>query len=171
MLHDAYKRVRQADLQVSAVSLPAELHSELPLARARRNLYGVFPADLNRDEQRLAELLDGDAMVHWWHRNPPRRPESVGLYAWDDGDGFFPDFLVAMHERETPSGIALVEVKGNQLWAVGKEPDKAEAVHPDFGKVFMVGRERGKSEFMHLIKRGQRLHTDGLFGIDRLRWN
>lgn len=170
LLREAYKRVRQADLLINALRLPAQMESELPLERARRNVFGVFPPDLNTDERRIAELLDGDHMVQWWHRNSVRRPDSVGLYAWDDGDGFFPDFLVSVEGRETPGSIALLEVKGHQLWAVGKEPDKAEAQHPDFGRVFMVGRERDKSDFMHLRKLNDKLQTDGVFGVDRLRW-
>lgn len=170
LLREAYKRVRQADLRIIPVRLPGEVGSELPLERARRNLFGVFPEGLDDDERRIADLLDGHALVQWWHRNTVRRPDAVGLYGWDDGDGFFPDFLVAVEGRQTPGGIALLEVKGSQLWGAHKEPDKADARHPDYGQVFMVGRERGKTDFMHLRKLGDKLQTDGAFGVDRLRW-
>lgn len=170
LLREAYKRVRHADLRINPVRLSGEVGSELPLERSRRNVYGVFPAGLDDDERRIAELLDGHALVRWWHRNSVRRLDAVGLYAWDDGDGFFPDFLVSVEGRKTPSGIALLEVKGSQLWGAHKEPDKADARHPDYGQVFMVGRERGKTDFMHLRKLGDKLQTDGAFGVDRLRW-
>lgn len=171
LLHEARKRVRHADLRVNTVRLPREFGSDLPLQRAQRNVYGVFPPDLNPDERRIAEMLDGHALVQWWHRNPNKRPgESVALYAWDDGDGFFPDFVVAVHGRETPHGIALLEVKGQQLWNAFKEPDKAEAAHPEYGRVFMTGHKRNESQFLLLRKRGDGLDSDGDFSLDRLKW-
>ena len=171
LLREARKRVRLAELRVNPVRLPAELHSDLPLDRALRNVYGVFPPDLNIDERRIAEMLDGDPLVQWWHRNPARRRgESVGLYGWDEGDGFFPDFVVSMAGRQTPGSIALLEVKGQQLWASGKEPDKAEALHPDYGRVFVTGHRRGENTFLMLRKRGDKLDSDGDFSLDRLKW-
>ncbi len=170
LLHDARKRVRQAELRVNAVRLPPEFGSDLPLQRAQRNVYGVFPSDLNPDERRIAELLDDSALVQWWHRNPKQKPESVSLYAWDDGAGFFPDFLVSIRERQTPGSIALLEVKGQQLWGYDKEPDKAEAAHPDYGRVFVTGHRRGENTFLMLRKRGEKLDSDGDFSIDRLKW-
>ncbi|HEX7369837.1 MAG TPA: DEAD/DEAH box helicase family protein [Rhodanobacteraceae bacterium] len=171
LLRDARKRVRHAELRVANVRVPREFGTELPLERAQRNIYGIFPSDLNPDERRMAELLDENKRVRWWHRNPSRVPGvSVGLYAWDDGDGFFPDFVVALHERDTPGGIALLEVKGQQLWAHAKEPDKAEAVHPDYRRVFMAGRRRGENDFLMLHKHDDRLDSDGPFSVERLRW-
>jgi hypothetical protein len=109
------------------------------------------------------------SQVRWWHRNLPRKPESVGLYRWDEGDGFFPDFVVAVEGRTTPQGIVLLEVKGGHLWGEPKEVEKSTAVHPDYGPVLMVGRRRGEREFHHLRKLGERLETDGVFSVDRLR--
>lgn len=171
LLRDARKRVRHTELRIITVNLPQEFSSDLPLDRAQRNAYGVFPPDLNPDERRMADVLDGHALVRWWHRNPSRKPGvSVALYGWDDGDGFFPDFVVGMDQREAPGGIALLEVKGQQLLAVDKEPAKAEAVHPDYGRVFMAGRRRGETEFMMLHKDGDKLDSDGPFALERLRW-
>lgn len=171
LLRDARKRVRHAELRTVSVNLAREFSSDLPLDRAQRNVYGVFPPDLNPDERRMADLLDGHALVRWWHRNPSRKPGvSVALYGWDDGDGFFPDFVVGMDQRQAPEGIALLEVKGQQLWAVDKEPAKAEAVHPDYGRVFMAGRRRGETEFLMLRRADGRLDGDGPFSLERMRW-
>lgn len=171
LLRDARKRVRHAELRVNKVRLPAEFSTDLPLQRAQRNIYGIFPPDLNADERSMAELLDGHSQVRWWHRNPSRVPGvSVGLYAWDDGDGFFPDFVVGMDARATPGGIALLEVKGQQLWRFHKEPDKADAVHPDYGRVFVAGRKRDQSDFLMLRKHDHELDSDGPFAMERLRW-
>lgn len=171
LLRDARKRVRHADLRINAVKLTGEIGSDLPLQRAQRNVYGVFPPGLNPDERRVAELLDGHALVRWWHRNPSQKPgESVALYGWDDGDGFFPDFLVSVQGRETPGGIALLEVKGPQLWGFNKEPDKAEAVHPDYGRVFVTGHRRDQSDFWMLRKHNDKLDCANPFSIEQLRW-
>ncbi len=112
LLRVAYRRFRHAQVADVAVPLPAELHSDMPLQRAQRGLYGVFPQGLNQDETAVAQQLDASPLVHWWHRNPVRRPESVALYRWDDGEGFYPDFVVAMTQRNTHGQIALLEVKG-----------------------------------------------------------
>jgi hypothetical protein len=142
------------------------------LPTARRALYGVMPTGLNEDEQAIADLLDENPLVRWWHRNPSdyRKPEALGLYRWDDGEGFYPDFVVSLAERDTPDGIALLEVKGNQFWGKTEEVEKATARHTDYGPVFMVGRERGQATFNHLRKLGERLDKDGAFAVERLRY-
>ena len=172
LLATAYKRLRHDQIVDVDTPLPAELHSDTRLPAARRALYGVLPTDLNEDEQAIADLLDESPLVRWWHRNPSdaRKAEALGLYRWDDGTGFYPDFVVSLHERETPGGIALVEVKGNHLWGKLEEVDKATARHADYGPVFMVGRERGQDTFNHLRKLGNRLDKDGAFAVERLRW-
>lgn len=172
LLTAAYKRMRHDQVMDVDALLPPELHSDLRLPTARRALYGVMPAGLNEDEQAIAQLLDESPLVRWWHRNASdyRHPGALGLYRWDDGDGFYPDFVVSLVERETPNGIALLEVKGNQFWGKTEEVEKATARHTDYGPVFMVGRERGKSNFNHLRKLGEKLGTDGTFAVERLRY-
>lgn len=169
LLREAYRRLRHGQVRDVDVTLLAELQSDARLESARRGLYGVFPPDLDVDERLIAEALDGSPQVRWWHRNLPRKSESVGLYRWDEGDGFFPDFVVAVEGRATPHGIILLEVKGGHLWGEPKEVEKSTAVHPDYGPVQMVGRRRGEREFHHLRKLGERLETDGVFSVDRLR--
>ena len=118
----------------------------------------------------VANALDASPLVKWWHRNLPKRDDSVGLYRWDEGDGFFPDFVVSLTDRKQPSGIALLEVKGNQWWGEPHEVEKAQATHQEYGEVFMVGRERGAREFVYLRKLGGRLMSAGGFDLARMRW-
>ncbi|HET8897310.1 MAG TPA: DEAD/DEAH box helicase family protein [Rhodanobacteraceae bacterium] len=172
LLTTAYRRMRHEQIVDVDTPLLAALDSELRLPAARRALYGVMPSGLNEDEQAVAALLDQSPLVRWWHRNPSdyRKPEAVGLYRWDDGDGFYPDFVLSLAERETPGGIALLEIKGSQFWCKPEEVEKATARHTDYGPVFMVGRERGQTGFHHLRKLGERLDKDGAFAVERLRY-
>ena len=169
LLREAYRRLRHGQVRDVDAALLAELHSDTRLASARRGLYGVFPPDLNEDEHAIATLLDANPLMRWWHRNLPKKPESVGLYRWDEGKGFFPDFVVSVDGRNSKDGIMLLEVKGGHLWGEPEEVEKSTAVHPDYGPVLMVGRRRGEREFHHLRKLGERLETDGVFSVDRLR--
>ena len=169
LLREAYRRLRHGQVRDVDAALLAELHSDTRLASARRGLYGVFPPDLNEDEHAIATLLDANPLMRWWHRNLPKKPESVGLYRWDEGKGYFPDFVVSVDGRNSKDGIMLLEVKGGHLWGEPEEVEKSTAVHPDYGPVLMVGRRRGEREFHHLRKLGERLETDGVFSVDRLR--
>jgi hypothetical protein len=169
LLREAYKRLRHAQILDVDAPLAAELQSDMRLEPARRALFGVYPPGLNDDERAIAAQLDASATVRWWHRNPPRRSESVGLYRWDDGDGFFPDFVVSLRDRTTRDGIALLEVKGDFLWGNPHDVDKAEARHRDYGDVYMVGRERGQREFVYLCKLADRLQSSGGFDVARMR--
>lgn len=167
LLRDAYRRMRQHLVLDVEVALPAELQSDQRLRSANKGLYGVFPPGLNNDEAAIAELLDASLLVRWWHRNVP--PHGVGLYRWDDGAGFYPDFVVCLHDRPG-GGIALLEPKGAHLWGLASEVDKGGAEHPDYGRVFMVGRKRGEREFVFLRELGGKLQADGAFSIDRMRF-
>jgi len=172
LLKNAYRRMRHEQVvDVDAPLLP-ELQSDLRLEPARRALYGVIPPGLNEDEQAVARMLDTSPLVRWWHRNASdyRKPDALGLYRWDEGEGFYPDFVVSLTERETPGGVALLEVKGQQFWGKSEEVEKATARHTDYGPVFMVGRERGQTTFNHLRKLGDKLSSDGTFAVERLRY-
>lgn len=167
LLRDAYRSMRRDHVQDIDVPVPAELHSDLRLRTANPALYGVFPPGLNGDELAIAELLDASPVVRWWHRNTP--PRGLGLYRWDDGAGFYPDFVVCVEGRPG-SGIALLEPKGEHLWGKDSEVEKSTAVHPDHGRVFMVGRKRGERTFVFLRELGGKLQSDGAFSPDRLRF-
>lgn len=167
LLRDAFRRMRQHEVQDVDVDLPEELQSDQRLRTASRGLYGVFPPGMNGDEQAIAELLDASPLVRWWHRNVPR--QGVGLYRWGDGAGFYPDFIVSLFDR-SGDGIALLEPKGAHLWGLASEVEKSAAEHPAYGRVFMVGRRRGDSDFVFLRDLGGKLQGHGAFSIDRLRF-
>ncbi len=167
LLRAAYTRMRHGLVADIDVGLPGELVSDQRLVPANRALYGVFPPGMNIDEQAVAALLDASPLVRWWHRNPPRT--GVGLYRWDEGDGFYPDFIVSLHQRQTPGGIALLELKGDHLWGKPSEVEKSAATHRDYGPVFMIGRRRNERDFLHLRALGGRLQSDGAFTLDRLQ--
>ena len=170
LIRQAHKRCRASQIQLQPVTLPAVQRFNDPPEPAKRNLYGLFPPDLSVEEKRFALILDTAPEVVWWHRNPVRKPESVALYEWSSGVGFFPDFLVAVQGRKTGDGVALVEFKGPHLQQYDKE--KAGAVHAHYGRVFMVGagdRDRKELRLFRLV--AGELEDDGLFEVIRLRYD
>jgi len=168
LIRQAHKRCRADNITLRTATLPKSIQSVTPLEPTKRNIYGVMPADLSPDETRFAELLDTSPDVLWWHRNPSRKPESVSLYRWSDGIGFFPDFVVAISGRKLGGGIALVEFKGPQLQQYDKE--KAGAFHDTYGRAFMVGYGKEKKELRLFRLVNEALEDDGLFEVQRLRF-
>ena len=169
MIRQAHKRCRASQIQAVSVTLPTIHQSKYRLELSKRNVYGIFPADLSPEELRFAEMLDIAPEVLWWHRNPVRQPESVALYRWSSGVGFFPDFLVAVKDRKVGGGVALVEFKGPQLQQYDKE--KAGAVHMQYGRAFMVGvGSKDKKELRLFRLLDGELVDDGLFEVGRLRY-
>lgn len=169
LIRDAYKRIRTDRVVAREVALPATLSSEIVLEPAAKNIYGVFPEDLSDLERDLAEMLDTSDGVLWWHRNPVRKPYSVGLFRWNAGIGFYPDFVVGVAGRAEGDGIALSEVKGPQLLQYDRL--KAAATHMTYGRVFMIGREERKGPFRLWRLAGDSLVDDGIFEIQRLRYS
>lgn len=84
-------------------------------------------------------------------------------------DGFYPDFIVSLRQRQTPGGIALLEIKGDHLFGKPSEVEKSRAMHREYGPVFMIGRKRGERDFLYLRALDERLQSDGAFTLDRLR--
>lgn len=169
LIRQAHKRCRASQIQAVSVTLPPVHQSKYRLDPSKRNVYGIFPADLSPEELRFAEMLDISPEIEWWHRNPVRQPESVALYRWSSGVGFFPDFLVAVKDRKAGGGVALVEFKGPQLQQYDK--DKAGAVHIHYGRAFMVGvgtKDKKELRLFRLVD-GE-LVDDGLFEVGRLRY-
>ncbi len=169
LIRQAHKRCRASQIQAQSVVLPLVFQSKYQLQPAKRNVYGIFPADLSPEELRFAEILDTSPEVAWWHRNPVRQPESVALYRWSSGVGFFPDFVVAVKDRRAGGGVALVEFKGPQLQQYDKE--KAGAVHVHYGRAFMVGVGAKDKKELRLFRLADgELVDDGLFEVARLRY-
>ena len=52
--------------------------------------------EFNASEAAFANALDLADFVVWWHRNPDRKPYSVGLVRADSKNLFYPDFIVCM---------------------------------------------------------------------------
>jgi hypothetical protein len=62
-----------------------------------------------------------------------------------------------------------LEVKGFPVWK-GSEVEKTAAVHPDYGRVYMVGRKRGERDFMFLRDLGGKLQSAGAFSVEQLQF-
>lgn len=170
LIAEAHKRLRAEQVQSTPVSLPHAIESDWPLNPAVRNVYGVFPSDMKPDELAFAELLDTSSEIEWWHRNSVRKPDSIGLYQWSGGVGFFPDFVARVRERTEGGGIALSEVKGPQLQEFEKA--KAGARHSDYGRVFMVGKPGRDGDFrMWRLTAERQLVDDGPFEVPRMRYS
>ncbi len=168
LLRNAYKSLRHQSIRDIDVPLPASIESTQALPPATRNLYGVMPPGMNNDEIAIAQMLDASSLVKWWHRNPSRT--GIGLYRWDDGDGYYPDFVVCMHSRQG-SDIALLEVKGDFLAGKESEVDKASAAHLEYGRVYMVGRKRGERDFNFLRELGGKLQSAGAFSVEQMQFS
>lgn len=118
--------------------LPGFIDSPAALNASFKNIYGVFPPDLNTWEVEFAKLLDNDpeGTVLWWHRNPVRKRYSVAIVR-PDGGRFFPDFIVGVKGRTVGrDGILLIETKH----AIGSLDSQIKAVveHNEYGKALMI---------------------------------
>ncbi len=121
-----------------AEPLPGYIVSATPLSASFKNIYGVYPADLNEWEREFAKLLDNDpsGTVLWWHRNPVKKKYSVAIVR-PDGGRFFPDFIEGVKDRTVAKdGILLIETKH----AIGSLDSKIKAVieHKDYGRALMI---------------------------------
>ncbi len=118
--------------------LPGFVESTTSMMPSFKNIYGIFPTDLNEWEVEFAKLLDNDTSgnVLWWHRNPVKKKHSVAIVR-PDGGRFFPDFVVGVKGRIlAKDGILLIETKH----AIGSVDSKIKAVveHKDYGRALMI---------------------------------
>lgn len=122
-----------------AAPLPLAITHHEPLEPSVRNLYRVFPPDLNSWERPFAELLDNDTtgLVQWWHRNQVRKPYSVSLPVPGQMHNFYPDLIAGIQGRRAP-GILLIEPKRVINDPEHNAQDKSLVKHPEYGKVLMV---------------------------------
>ena len=129
---------------VKTAPLPQFVQSDTSLDRSAKNIYGIYPEDLNTWERAFAEWLDNevDGMVQWWHRNPPSKPWTVAA-TLSNGSQFWPDFLVAITGRKTPDSILLVDTKR----AINDDANaliKAVTEHKSYGRTAILFYEEQK---------------------------
>ena len=127
-------------------AIPAEIVSGKELAPSRFNIYGVYPDDLNTWELPFAQELDADlnGVVKWWHRNPPRKPWSVGIPLPGQimQNNYFPDFIVGVNGRTRGNGILLIETKRDLNDEEGTAQAKSQIEHPEYKKIMMLYWEK-----------------------------
>ncbi len=129
---------------VEAGDLPPAILSERELDRSPKNIYGVYPPDLNTWERAFAEWLDNDVdgVVKWWHRNLPDKDWSVAV-TLPNGCLFFPDFLIGIEGRDTPDSVLLVDTKrgiNDDVNALAK----AVSAHQKYGQTLILFYEDRK---------------------------
>lgn len=143
MLRDAVIEATKRHVTVvDAASLPDEVIAGSPLQSSRLNIYKMYPDDLNSWELPFAQELDRDTTgtVLWWHRNPPRKPYSVGipLPGQAQQSYYWPDFIVGVNGRSRGNGILLVETKRVLNDQEGNAHAKSKVDHPEYKKPMML---------------------------------
>jgi superfamily II DNA or RNA helicase len=143
LLQDAYKRAIAAKaVVVAAEDLPATIESESPLTASRLNVYKVYPP-MNNWEIEFAEYLDSDDTdtVLWWHRNEPRKPWSINVLM-ENGQNFYPDFIVGIRERAREDNGLLADTK--EAYQRTSELQKLTAEHQTYGRVLILTKGNPK---------------------------
>lgn len=146
-----------------AEPLPATLESLVELPVSANNAYGVIPEGKwdSPDERRFAlTKLDDNSQVIWWHRNPAKKPFSVGL-AKSDGTHFYPDFIARVAGAATPGELVLLEVKGEGWLTDAKVLEDFKAEHPTYGSAVFITEVADGWRFIELTEGA--LHVGGRF--------
>jgi len=90
---------------------------------------------LNTLEQAFARALDEADFVHWWHRNPDKKPYSVRVVRAEHDHYFYPDFVVCVsHENGEAPMQRLLETKESTKDAARKSQHFPVA----YGKVLFI---------------------------------
>ena len=90
---------------------------------------------LNALEQAFARALDDADFVHWWHRNPDKKPYSVRVVRAEHDHYFYPDFVVCVsHEAGDAPMQRLLETKESTKDAARKSQHFPAA----YGKVLFL---------------------------------
>ncbi|HQQ70513.1 MAG TPA: DEAD/DEAH box helicase family protein [Alicycliphilus sp.] len=67
---------------------------------------------INALERDFARALDGADFVHWWHRNPDKKPYAVRVVRAEHAHYFYPDFVVCVaHQPGSAPLLRLLETK------------------------------------------------------------
>lgn len=177
LLHDACRACLAQVVEIRQDKpIPEHIVSPVPLERAEKNIYGVFPATLNREELACARLFDEDrtGTVRWWLRNEENTRWAVSIVL-PTGRRHFPDFVVGVDaRRKSEDGIALVEVKDDgttgRLFAT-TNTDKVRTEHARYRSALMVFRDE-RGDWFHVAYRPdiRRHHIGGPFTLADLVW-
>lgn len=90
---------------------------------------------LNTLEQAFARALDEADFVHWWHRNPDKKPYSVRVVRAEHDHYFYPDFVVCVsHENGEAPMQRLLETKESTKDAARK----SQHFPVTYGKVLFI---------------------------------
>lgn len=90
---------------------------------------------INQLERDFAQALDDADFVHWWHRNPDKKPYAVRVVRSEHEHYFYPDFVVCVAHAPDESPIQrLLETKESTKDAARK----AKHFPPAYGKVLFL---------------------------------
>ena len=90
---------------------------------------------LNNLERDFSRALDGADFVHWWHRNPDKKPYAVRVVRAEHEHYFYPDFVVCVEHKPGDMPMQrLLETKESTKDAARK----AKHFPPAFGKVLFL---------------------------------
>jgi hypothetical protein len=90
---------------------------------------------INQLERDFAQALDEADFVHWWHRNPDKKPYAVRVVRSEHEHYFYPDFVVCVaHESDDPPIQRLLETKESTKDAARK----AKHFPAAYGKVLFL---------------------------------
>jgi type III restriction enzyme len=101
---------------------------------------------LGHEERSFAHALDLAPFVHWWHRNPDRKPYSVRLVRGEHRNYFYPDFVVCVeHFPGDEALIRLVETKESTKDAARK----ARHAPPLYGRVLFLTKDMSRLRWIN----------------------
>lgn len=178
LLHDACRACLATVVEIRQDEpIPQILYGPKSLETSQKNLYRVFPHNMNVEELAFARLLDQDdtGTVLWWLRNPESVTWAVSVIM-PNGRRYYPDFVVCVDGRQTrnPVGLALVEVKDDgetgRLFSKGNT-EKVRSLHRIYGSVLMVYRDAKDGSWMRVeYNAAARIHQPaGDVRIEELR--
>lgn len=110
---------------------------ELPLADGSRLRLGRYDGavQINTLERDFARALDGADFVHWWHRNPDKKPYAVRVVRAEHEHYFYPDFVVCVEHAPGAAPLQrLLETKQDTKDAARK----AQHWPTSYGKVLFL---------------------------------
>jgi type III restriction enzyme len=94
---------------------------------------------LGKGERDFAVALDNAEFVHWWHRNPDRKPFSVAVMRGEHQNYFYPDFVVCLdHFPGDEPLLRLIETKHDTKDAARK----ARHVPRFYGHVLFLTKDQ-----------------------------